>query len=122
VKFSLLHPFGRCDIPSGRSSIKNHLSKRRELSVRNPISVQKLQTVQGCIRSDVSATHPDVIQCSTSNRVSVLDTVMGRRMQTVQMSGLHRPDAVPGMVSLHSLDAQSLLWKLRAAEVQPSGC
>jgi len=75
---------------------------------------------------------PDAIQCSTSNRVFVSDTDMGRQLQpsercdvpvrtlslirqVVQKKSNH-PD-----VKLHGPDAQTLLWKLRAAEVQPSG-
>jgi len=112
---SPLHLSGRRDIPFGSSSVKHHLFRRRELSAWTPISVQKLRTVQGCIRSDVSATRRDVIQCLTSNRISISDTVMGRRLQTVRTLSLirqgveqkfKRPD-----VSLHCPDAQPLLWK-----------
>jgi len=67
--------------------------------VQTPISVQKLRTVQGCIRSDVSATRPDVIQCSTSKMISFADTDMGRQLQpsgrqvyTVQTLSLIRQD------------------------------
>jgi hypothetical protein len=58
--------------------------------------------------------------------------VIGKVVATIRTSGLHRPDAIldkarrgeelqpsgrQGTPSGH----QSLLWKLRAAEVQPSG-
>jgi hypothetical protein len=81
---------------------KNHSSGQREFPVQTSLCVQKLRIVQGCIHSDVMANHqaaiqslrriqrscasvrttwqyrPDAIQCSTSNRVFVLDTDMGR--------------------------------------------
>jgi hypothetical protein len=75
---------------------------------------------------------PDAIQCSTSNRVSVSDTDIGRQLQSSGQCGIpvrtlslirqvvqkkfNRPD-----VRLHGPDTQTLLWKLRAAKVQPSG-
>jgi hypothetical protein len=55
---------------------------------------------------------------------------MRRQLQTVRTSGLHRPDAILDKasrvedrldVSLHCPNAQTLVWKLRAVEVQPSG-
>jgi len=53
---------------------------------------------------------------------------MGRQLQTVRTSGIHRLDAIlnkashaedvqPSEISLHYPDAQTLLWKLCAAEV-----
>jgi hypothetical protein len=51
-------------------------------SVWTPISVQKLRTVQGCIRLDVSATRLDAIQCSTSKMISLADTDLGKQLQT----------------------------------------
>jgi hypothetical protein len=73
-----LHPSGRRVIPSGRSSVKQHPSERRELSVRTSICVQKLQTVPTCIRSDISVTRPDACYCSTSKMISFPNTNMGR--------------------------------------------
>jgi len=84
---------------------KHHPSGRQELSVRTSHCVQKLLIVQGCIRLNVIANRPTTIQslrriqyssasvrttwqyrpyaiqCSTSNRISVLDTDMGRQLQ-----------------------------------------
>jgi hypothetical protein len=50
----------------------------------------------------------DAIQCSRSNRVSVLDTNMGRQLQTIRTMWCSRPDAILGKTSC-------------AADVQPSG-
>jgi hypothetical protein len=74
----------------------------------------------------------DAIHCSTSNRVSVSDTDLGRQLLSSRRCGIpirtlflirqvvqkkfNRPD-----VRLHGPYAQTLLWKLRAAEVQPFG-
>jgi hypothetical protein len=129
---SPLHPFGRRGILSGHSSVKHHPSGRRELSVRTPFCVKKLQTVTSCIRPDVSATRSDALQCSTSKRISFPNKDMGRQLQPSRRRGysvrtlslirqvvqktFNHPD-----VSLHCSDTQTLLWKLRAAEVQPSG-
>jgi hypothetical protein len=51
---------------------------------------------------------PDAIQCSTSNRVSVSDTNMGRQLRTVLTMWCSRLNAILGKASC-------------AAEVQPSG-
>jgi len=81
---------------------------------------------------DVSATCPDAFKCSTSKKISFPNIDMGRQLQPsgrrdyfvqtlslirqVMHKILNQPD-----VSLHYPDAQSLLWKLRAAEVQQFG-
>jgi hypothetical protein len=86
----------------------------------NSHCVQDLLIFPGCIRSDVSATRPDTIQCSTSKRISFPNTDMGRQLQPFERRGYsvrtlsfirqdlqkicNRPDA-----SLYCLDAQSLL-------------
>jgi hypothetical protein len=49
---------------------KHHSSGRRELSVRTFLYVKKLRTIPSCICPDVSATRPDVVQCSTSYGIS----------------------------------------------------
>jgi hypothetical protein len=119
-------------IPTERSSVKQHLSGRRGYSVRTPISVQKLRTVQDCICSDISATRPDDIQCSTRKRISFTDTDMGRELHpsgrlvyTVWTLSLIRQDVKKNCnrpdVKTTPFECQSLLWKLRSAEVQPSG-
>jgi hypothetical protein len=125
---SPLHPSERRGILSGRSSVKQHPSERRELSVRTPICVQKLRTVPSYIHSDVSATCPNTFQCSTSKRISFPNTYMGRQLQpsgrrshSVWMLSLIRQDV---QISCNRLDASlhcQDLWKLRAAGVQPSG-
>jgi len=126
-----LHPFERRGILFGRSSVKQHPSRRWDLSTRTPICIQKLQTVPGCIHSDVLATHPNVsatrpnaFQCSTSKRISFPNTDIGRQLQpseqhsySVWTLSLIRQDV---QKSCNPPDAQSLLWKLRAIEVQPS--
>jgi hypothetical protein len=81
VKSDPLHPSGRRGIPSEHSSVKKHPSGLRDLSVRTPIYIQKLRTVPGCIRSDISATRPDAFQCSTSKMISFPNTDMGRQLQ-----------------------------------------
>jgi hypothetical protein len=80
-KLNPLHSSGRPYQPSERSSVKQHPSRRHGYSIRTPISIQKLQTVHGCICSDVSATRPYAIQCSTSKRISLADTIMRRQLQ-----------------------------------------
>jgi hypothetical protein len=72
VKSDPLHPSGRPCQLSWRSSIKQH-----------PFGLPSMskQAVQGYIRSDVSATRPDAIQCSTSKRISLADTNMGSQLQ-----------------------------------------
>jgi hypothetical protein len=131
------------------------MSKQGGNTVQTPISVHKLQTVQDCIRPDVMANRltaiqslrriqrssasvqmtwqyrPNAIQCSTSNRVSISDTDMGRQLQSsgrcsipvrtlslirqVVQKKFNRPD-----VKLHGPDTHTLLWKLCATEVQQS--
>jgi hypothetical protein len=124
---------GRPYQPSGRSSLKQHLSERRSYSVRTPICVQKIQTVQGCIHSDVSTTRPNAIQYSTSKRTSFVDTNMGRQLQPfgrqvyiVRTLSLVRQDVEKICNRSDGRNTpsgrQSLLWKLCAAEMQLSGC
>jgi hypothetical protein len=43
---------------------QQHPSERRGNTVWTPINVDKIRTVQGCIRPDVMATHPDALQSS----------------------------------------------------------
>jgi hypothetical protein len=99
--------------------------------VQTPISVQKLRTIQGCIRSDVPTTRLDVIQCSTSKRISFANTDMerqlqpsGRQVYTVRTLSLIRQDVEQlcnrPSVRFTSSGRQSLLWKLRTAKVQLS--
>jgi hypothetical protein len=126
-------PSERCGVPFWTLISLQHPSGRRELSVRTPISVEKLRTAHDCIRPGVMANHPDTIkssrriqwssasvsttyqyrqdaiQSSTSNRVSVSNTDMGRQLQTVRTMWCSRPEAILGKAS-------------RAAEVQQSGC
>jgi hypothetical protein len=129
---SPLHPSEWLGIPSKRSSVKQHPSERLELFVQTPICIQKLRIVPGYIRLDVSATNPDAFQCSTSKRISFPNTDIRRQLQpsgrlsySVWTLSLIRQDMQKSCnhldVILHCPDAQSLLWKLRAAEVQPSG-
>jgi hypothetical protein len=60
---------------------KHHPFGQRELSVWTFLCVEKLQTVQACIRPDVSAAHPDTVQCSISYGISFQNTYMGRQLQ-----------------------------------------
>jgi hypothetical protein len=85
---SPLHQSRRRGIPSGLSLVNQHPSGRRELSVRTPIYVQKLRTVLGCIRSDVSATRPDAIKCLTSKMISFPNIDMGRQLQPSGRRGI----------------------------------
>jgi hypothetical protein len=126
-----LHPSWWRGIPSGCSSIKQHLFGQRELFSRTSICIQKLWTVPSCIRSNVSATRLDAFKCSTSKKISFSNTDMGRQLQpsrrrsySIRMLSLikqvvqktfNRPD-----VSIYYLDAHTLLQKLCAVEVQPS--
>jgi hypothetical protein len=100
-KLNSLHPSGRPCQPFGCSSVTQHPSGRHGYSIRTPISVQKLRTVQACIRSDVSITRPDAIQCLKSN---------GFPSQTqIWEDSCNRPDAI--------LDKAR-----RGADLQPSRC
>jgi len=105
-------------IPFGRSLVKQHPSRRRELSVRTPISIEKCQTILDCICPDVMATRSDAlqssrrIQCSSTlvnpfERSGYSVRTLSLIMQVVQKTFNH-------------LDAQTLLWKLRTAKVRPS--
>lgn len=49
-------------------------------SVRTPISVKKLRTIQGYICSDVTTTCPDALQILTRISFSFVDTYMGRQL------------------------------------------
>jgi hypothetical protein len=91
---SPLHLSGRHGIPSGRSSIKQHSSGRRDLSVQTPICVQKLRTVPSCIHSDVSATRPDAFQCSTSKMISFPKHRYGKTAGTVRTTLLFHLNAI----------------------------
>jgi hypothetical protein len=74
-----------------------------------PAAIKSSRRIQ-CSSASVRMTwqyRPDAIQCSTSNRVSVSDTNMGRQLQIVRTMWCSRPDALLGKAS-------------RAAEVQPS--
>jgi hypothetical protein len=111
---------------------KHHSSRRRELSVKTSLCVQKLRTVLGCIHLDVLATRPDAFQCLTSKMIFFQNTDLGRQLQPSERRGysvrtlslirqvvqkmFNHPD-----IRFHGPDAQVLIWKLRAAEVQPSG-
>jgi hypothetical protein len=75
-----------------------------------PIAIKSSRRIQ-CSSASVRTTWQycqDAIQCSTSNRVSVSDTEMGRQLQIVRTMWCSRLDAILGKAS-------------RAAEVQPSG-
>jgi hypothetical protein len=73
-----------------------------------PISVQKFWIVQGCIRSGVSATRPNAHHCLTRNRLSFLDTDMGRQLHPSGRQG-------------NTVWTLSLIRKERGEELQPSG-
>jgi hypothetical protein len=66
---------------------------------------KSFETVPSCICPDISATRPDTLQCSTSKMISFQNTNMGRQLQTVLMSGLHRPNAILDKAS-HAKDVQ----------------
>jgi hypothetical protein len=127
-------PSQRNRIPCIRPDVqlsKHHQSRRKELSVRTFLCVQKLRTDPGCIHPDVSATRPDALQCSTSKQISYQNINMGRQLhpsgrhghfawtlslirQVVQKM-FNRSDNI-----LHGPDPQALIWKLCAAKVQLS--
>jgi len=109
---------------------KDHQPGWRELSLRTFLYVKKLQTTLGCIHSDVSATRPDAFQCSTRKmilfqkyRYGKIDTTIRTMCVLVQTLSLIRQVVHTKFnrldVSLHGPDAHALIWKLRAAEVQP---
>jgi hypothetical protein len=75
---------------------------------------------------------PDTSQCSTSKRISFADINVGRQLQpsgrqvyTVQMLSLIRQDVEKNCnrpeVRVTPSERWSLLWKLCATKVQPSG-
>jgi hypothetical protein len=111
---------------------KHHPSGRRELSVWMFLCVQKLRTVLNCIRPNILATRLDAFHYSTSKRISLQNTDMGRQLQpsgrrgySVQTLSLIRQVVQKTFnrlnVRLHGLDAQALIWKLCAVEVLPFG-
>jgi hypothetical protein len=55
---------------------------------------KSFESFQVASRSDVLATRPDALQFSTSKRISFQNIDMGRQLQTVRTSCLHRPDAI----------------------------
>jgi len=77
-------------IQSGRPCLfrklfsQQHPSGRGGNTVRMPISVKKLRTVQVCIRPDVMATRPDALQ--SVRRFQCSNT-------SVRTTWLYRPDA-----------------------------
>jgi hypothetical protein len=122
-----LHPSGRRGIPFGCSSVKHHPSKRQELSFRTFLCVQKLQlflvasvrTSQQHVRTPFSVQQAKRFLSKTqilqpSGRFSVPVRMLFLIRQVMQKT-FNRPN-----VRLHGSDAQALIWKLRAAEVQPS--
>jgi hypothetical protein len=108
---------------------KHHSSKRRELSVRTFLCVEKIRTILACICSDVIAARPDASQCST---------IFGILSKTqIWEDRYNRPDDVDSgsdalthkaslalkikLSGRHILwKRQALIWKLRASD-QPSG-
>jgi hypothetical protein len=63
-----------------------------------PAAIKSSRRIQ-CSSASVRTTwqyRPDDIQCSTSNRVSVSDTDMGRQLQTVRTMWCSRLDAILG--------------------------
>jgi hypothetical protein len=104
VQFPCIRPDDVVFRPDAHLS-KHHPSGQRKLSVQTSLCVQKLRTVQDCIRPNVLANRlaaiqssrriqcsstsvrttwqyrQDAIQCSTSYRVSVSDIDMGRQLQ-----------------------------------------
>jgi hypothetical protein len=103
-----------------------------DVSVTCPDALQSFRRIQ---RSSVSVQttwqyRSDSIQCS-SKMISFADTDMGRQLQlsgrqvyTVRTLSLIRQDVEKNCnrsdVRATPFERQSLLWKLRAAEVQPS--
>jgi hypothetical protein len=75
-------------VPCIRSDgVKQHPSRRQDLSVQTSICVQKLRTVPGCICSNVSATRLDAFHCSTSKMISFPNTDMGRQLELSRQRG-----------------------------------
>jgi hypothetical protein len=121
-KYSVRIPTQRSRIPRNRPNDVLFPSGRSSVSNIRP-NDEKLRTTQDCIRPDVMANRPEAIkssrriqcssafirttwqyrpvaiQSSTSNRVFVLDTDMGRQLQTVWTMWCSRPDAILGKES-----------------------
>jgi hypothetical protein len=130
-------------LPSRRPS---HASKRPSMStvqacIRPDISTTRPDALQSSRRIQSSSAsvrmtwqyHPDASQCSTSKRISFTNTDMGRQLQPsgrqvyiVCTLSLIRQDVEKNCnrsdVRATPSGRQSLLWKLRATEVQPSRC
>jgi len=103
-----LHPFGRCGIPFGHSSVKaSSIRTTRTFLLDVPLCPKAL---------NCSRLHPFERFSNTSGRLSVFDKLKdfflkhryGKIVATVRMTWLFRPDTI--------LDKAS-----RAEEVQPSG-
>lgn len=84
---------------------QQHPSRRRDLSIQTPISVQKLQTVQGCIRLDVMANRSEALQSSRRSQCS---------SASVRTTWLYRPDAIPCLTSIRVSDSRHSYGKTDA--------
>jgi hypothetical protein len=94
---------------------QQHQSERRDLSVRMPLCVQKLRTVQGCIRPDVMANRPDAIQSSRG---------IQRSSASVLTTWLYRPDAIQCLTNIRVSTQDTVMgrWLLPSGQyVIPSG-
>jgi hypothetical protein len=70
---------------------KHNPSRLRELSVRTPINVEKLRTVQGCIRLEVMANRPNALQSSRRSQCS---------SASVRTTWLYRSDTIRCLTSI----------------------
>jgi hypothetical protein len=80
----LLHPFGRCVIPSGRQTLQHHPSGRRASSVRTLHCIEKL----------LCQLAPSGRFSSTSGRLSVLERFTDSFQVPRKGRSINRPDDV----------------------------
>jgi hypothetical protein len=120
-----LQPSERCGISSGRSTIKaSSVQTTRTFRPDLPLCPE----VSNC-----SKLHPSGRLSNTTGRLSMFDKEKvfilkhryGKTAVTVRTLSLIRQVVHTKFncseVSLYGPDAQALIWKLRAAEVQPPG-
>jgi len=96
-------------------------------------STSRSRTVQGRNHPNVMATRSDTLQSSRRIRVFLHRHIYGKTTASVRTTRQHRPDEVHNKARRgeelqpfgrqgNTVRTRSLLWKLRAAELQPSEC
>jgi hypothetical protein len=97
---------------------KHHPSRRRELSIRTFLYVEKLLTVRACIRPDILATRLNATQCSISYGISFQNIDMGRQLQLTGRCGFLSWRAHPyGKSRIQKSDVRTTVFMVRTWEL-----